>query len=327
MSRLWCGLSKKENYILSPYFDLLSYWFHKPWKDVPAENRVGMMIKLADSEQGSVAADGTVTKSLTEVDKERLDEAKMKAKEIMEASGVTGPFVDGMIHGGHLGGTVPLTKTDVETMHPAGLPKNLWVADLSLMPRSQGLPTMLTAAALALKVTKKIVEEKTGNRKLDMCQRKKREYTKTELVFGNFAILVWILLGTAACWLIFSFGAIIFLAFAGFLVFYELGKKGCVSCFFCKTCTIGMGKLPELFFTKTYDRQPKHKQESTQTIPIRVPLAKCCSYSHSGCFSYSAFSHLQFFAASSFDRVLNIDRYTQKKSASQSLNPSIDLEL
>lgn len=88
----------------------------------------------------------------------------MNAKEIMEASGVTGPFVDGMTHGGHLGGTVPLTKTDVETMHPVGLPKNLWVADLSLMPRSQGLPTMLTAAALALKVTKKIVNEKTGNR-------------------------------------------------------------------------------------------------------------------------------------------------------------------
>jgi choline dehydrogenase-like flavoprotein len=151
---------KEENYILSPYFDLLSYWFHKPWKDVSDENRVGVMIKLADTEQGSVAADGTVSKSLTEVDKQRLEEGKIKAREIMEASGVTGPFVDGMIHGGHLGGTVPLTKNDVETMHPSGLPKNLWVADLSLMPRSQGLPTMLTTAALALKVTKHIIEKK-----------------------------------------------------------------------------------------------------------------------------------------------------------------------
>jgi len=39
---------KREHYILSPYFDLLSYWFHKPWKKVPLEKRVGMMIKLAD---------------------------------------------------------------------------------------------------------------------------------------------------------------------------------------------------------------------------------------------------------------------------------------
>ena len=50
---------------------------------------------------------------------------------------------------------------------------------------------------------------------------------------------------------IFPFAAIVFLALASFLVFYELGKKGCVNCFWCKTCTIGMGKLPDLFFTKT----------------------------------------------------------------------------
>jgi choline dehydrogenase-like flavoprotein len=151
---------KKDNYILSPYFDLLSFWFHKPWKDVSMQDRVGMMIKLADTEQGFVSADGAVTKSLTKADFETLDKAKVIAKEIMEASGVTGPFVDGMIHGGHIGGTVPLTKNDVETMHPSWLPRDLWVADLSLMPRSQGLPTMLTASALSLRVSRKIVHEK-----------------------------------------------------------------------------------------------------------------------------------------------------------------------
>jgi len=157
---------KRENYILSPYFDLLSYWFHKPWKDVSVDDRVGMMIKLADSEQGSVEADGTVSKMLTPADNESLDKAKAEAKQIMETSGVEGPFVDGMIHGGHLGGTVPLTKDDVETMHPSWLPKNLWVADLSLMPHSQGLPEMLTTSALSLRVAKKIAEEKGKQRKL-----------------------------------------------------------------------------------------------------------------------------------------------------------------
>jgi len=151
---------KKDNYILSPYFDLLSYWFHKPWKNVAIEDRVGMMIKLADTEQGAVAADGSITKSLTEKDYEGLEGAKVEAKRILEASGVTGPFVDGMIHGGHLGGTVPLTKEDVETMHTSWLPQDLWVADLSLMPRSQGLPTMLTTAALSLRVARKIIKER-----------------------------------------------------------------------------------------------------------------------------------------------------------------------
>ncbi len=153
--------SKRDHYILSPYFDLLSYWFHKPWKSMPTEDMVGIMIKLADTENGTVHADGTVAKSLTDIDRKRLEQVKAEAVEIMEASGVTGPFIDGMVHGGHLGGTVPLTATDVETMHPAWLPGDLWVADLSLMPRSQGMPTMLTASALALRVAKHIVAEKS----------------------------------------------------------------------------------------------------------------------------------------------------------------------
>jgi len=152
---------KKENYILSPYFDLLSFWLHKPWKDVSQQDRVGMMIKLADTEQGTVAANGTVTKSLTPADYESLEKARGEAKQIMETSGATGPFIDGLIHGGHLGGTVPLTKEDIETMHPSSLPPNLWVADLSLMPRSQGLPTMLTTSALSLRVARKIAERKS----------------------------------------------------------------------------------------------------------------------------------------------------------------------
>jgi len=70
--------------------------------------------------------------------------------------GVEGPFVPGMLNGGHLGGTVPLRKEDVDSMHRSDLPENLYVADLSLLPRSQGLPTMLTASALAMRVVKTI---------------------------------------------------------------------------------------------------------------------------------------------------------------------------
>jgi choline dehydrogenase-like flavoprotein len=151
---------KQEHNIISPYFDLLSYWFHKPWHDVAKEDRVGVMIKLADTEQGSVHADGTITKSIADIDRQRLEKAKEKVIQIMEASDVNGPFVDGMIHGGHLGGTAPLTKEDVSSMHPSWLPDDLWVADLSLLPRSQGMPTMLTTAALALRVARRIVEQK-----------------------------------------------------------------------------------------------------------------------------------------------------------------------
>ncbi len=148
--------AQREGYILSPYPDLLSHWFHRPWHKVPVEDRVGLMIKLADTPAGAVHADGTVHKSLTAADRERLAEAEIVAREVLETAGVRGPLTASMLCGGHLGGTVPLRREDVPGMRPAALPDGLWVADLSLLPQSQGLPTILTTAALALRVARRI---------------------------------------------------------------------------------------------------------------------------------------------------------------------------
>jgi hypothetical protein len=80
--------------------------------------------------------------------------------------------------------------------------------------------------------------------------RNQKEYSKSELYLGNLAIAIWVLLGAAACALYIPLVALGFLALAAFLIFYELGKHGCVTCYYCKNCTIGMGKLPDLFFRK-----------------------------------------------------------------------------
>lgn len=58
-----------------------------------------------------------------------------------------------MYNGRHLGGTVPLKKEDISSMKPKGLPEGLWIADLSLVPYSQGLPTMMLTSALAMRVS------------------------------------------------------------------------------------------------------------------------------------------------------------------------------
>jgi choline dehydrogenase-like flavoprotein len=150
--------TKQEDYILSPYPDILSHYFHKPWRKVPIQDRVGLMVKLADIEEGTVYADGKVDKPLTGHDQERLDIAIGQAQEVMEGAGISGPFVRGVHNGGHLGGTVPLKKDDVDQMKPSWLPDGLWVADLSLAPSSQGLPTILLTAAMALRVARKILE-------------------------------------------------------------------------------------------------------------------------------------------------------------------------
>jgi hypothetical protein len=80
--------------------------------------------------------------------------------------------------------------------------------------------------------------------------RNTKDYSKSELLFGNLLIVLWILLGAYSCWLLYPLSAIVFFALSSFLVFFELGKHGCQTCYYCKTCTIGMGKLPELFFRK-----------------------------------------------------------------------------
>lgn len=151
--------TQHEDFILSPYIDILSHWFHKPWRNVPIEDRVGIMVKLADMEEGAVYADGKVHKSITPRDRSLLREAVSHTKQVMELAGVSGPYIKGLYNGGHLGGTVPLKREDASSMKPSWLPEGLWVADLSLVPRSQGLPTILLTAAMALRVARKIAEK------------------------------------------------------------------------------------------------------------------------------------------------------------------------
>ena len=78
--------------------------------------------------------------------------------------------------------------------------------------------------------------------------RYRKDYSKSELFFGNLAIILWIGFGALSCALFLQLSAVVFSGLAAFLIFYELGKHGCVTCYYCKTCTIGIGKLPELFF-------------------------------------------------------------------------------
>jgi choline dehydrogenase-like flavoprotein len=147
---------KRPGFIISPYPDILSHLFHKPWRGVSEGDRVGVMVKLADEQNGSVDPSGAVRKELTGEDRARLAEGVGLAESIMRSAGVSGPYVEGLLNGGHLGGTVPLSRGDIHSMRPGWLPEGLWVADLSLVPKSQGLPTIMTAMALALKVSRKV---------------------------------------------------------------------------------------------------------------------------------------------------------------------------
>jgi hypothetical protein len=78
----------------------------------------------------------------------------------------------------------------------------------------------------------------------------RKEYSKSELYLGNLRNILGIALGALSCDLFYPLAALGFFALVVFLIFFELGKHGCVTCYYCKSCTVGMGKLPELFFRK-----------------------------------------------------------------------------
>jgi ferredoxin len=159
---------QRPGYIVSPYFDYLSFLFNRSWRH-PADRILGLMIKLADSEQGSVSRGrGPLEKRLTVQDRDRLAEAEALCRKMLTDFGVDPARIfTGTLNAGHPGGMLPLTAAEAQTLHPGRLPPNLYVADASLLPRSLGNPPILTILALARRVARAAVEAHSGSLRRD----------------------------------------------------------------------------------------------------------------------------------------------------------------
>lgn len=144
---------ERDHTIISPYFDLLSFFFNRRWS-FPAGDIVSLMIKLADRPEGSVSERG-VRKDLYPEDRARLEEGVALCRDILSRMGIPEErtFL-GTINAGHPGGTLPLTEKESRTFHPSALPENVYVADASLFPQSLGMPPILTIMALAKRVSR-----------------------------------------------------------------------------------------------------------------------------------------------------------------------------
>jgi choline dehydrogenase-like flavoprotein len=148
---------QREYYMISPYFDYLSFFFNKSWR-YPASDTLALMIKLADTSTGSVD-NKNIKKTLADIDKERLREGAGICKEILGRYGIRkDDMFLGTINAGHPGGMLPLTSQEGETFHNPKLPENLYVADATLFPESLGNPPILTIMAMAKRVAKIIME-------------------------------------------------------------------------------------------------------------------------------------------------------------------------
>jgi hypothetical protein len=60
-----------------------------------------------------------------------------------------------------------------------------------------------------------------------------------------------------AVWFYNSIAGWIFLLFALFTVFVILRRLGCKSCYYCKACTMGFGRISALFFGNRSLKDPK----------------------------------------------------------------------
>lgn len=144
-------ISQQEGYILAPYMDYLSFFFNKDWR-MPMRDMASIMIKLADEEIGSVSKK-KIDKQMTPVDQSRMAEAVDLTRKILVRMGIPEEkqFL-GTLNAGHPGGMLPLTEAERDSLHHAGLPDNLYVADATILPKAMGNPPILTIMALAKKI-------------------------------------------------------------------------------------------------------------------------------------------------------------------------------
>lgn len=78
----------------------------------------------------------------------------------------------------------------------------------------------------------------------------KLEFTQPLLIYGNLALLSWVFLAFAATWFYSQVYSWLFLLFTAASIFMILRRLGCSSCYYCKSCTSGFGRLSGAFFGK-----------------------------------------------------------------------------
>lgn len=77
------------------------------------------------------------------------------------------------------------------------------------------------------------------------------EYSMTQVLFSNFVMALWIVLGSIACWFLHPIAMLFYLAFAVVMIYFVLRKLVCTNCYYYgKLCSIGWGKLSATLFKK-----------------------------------------------------------------------------
>jgi hypothetical protein len=83
---------------------------------------------------------------------------------------------------------------------------------------------------------------------LYVLSEEKLEFSKTLLIGGNLALIAWIFLAFFGVWFYNQIYGWLFLIFTAAIIFMILRRLGCSSCYNCKKCTSGFGRIAGAFF-------------------------------------------------------------------------------
>ena len=80
----------------------------------------------------------------------------------------------------------------------------------------------------------------------------KLEFTRPFLIWGNLALLAWVFLSFFGMWFYNQIYGWLLLIFTAAAIYMVLRRLGCSSCYYCKSCTSGFGRLAGAFFGTGY---------------------------------------------------------------------------
>ena len=76
----------------------------------------------------------------------------------------------------------------------------------------------------------------------------KIDFTRPFLIYGNLALLAWVFLAFLGAWFYNQILGWLLLVFTAAAIYLILRRLGCSSCYYCKACTSGFGRLAGAFF-------------------------------------------------------------------------------
>jgi len=127
----------------------LRYYFREHADVYMNSPHIAVIVKIIDDAKGRIYPNETISKGITAGDRQRLDQGGEAAREFLKVAGARPETIvkrEGL-YGGHNGATAAIGVVVDNTLQTKI--DNLFVCDASVLPRSPGLPPVLTIMAIA----------------------------------------------------------------------------------------------------------------------------------------------------------------------------------